>query len=111
MADKQHYFMIAGLVGIVVTTEEDGVKSENPTSLPGNAVVRHDSTNFPAHRLGRAQQNLTRAVLTKIPEEVRPTISIMDVVIQNVSYLGFMTEEEFQAPAPDLTPLAPADVI
>lgn len=106
MSTKLHYFLIAGIVGINVQQEIDGVTTDNPSSSPANAVVRHDSVNFPAHRLGRAQQNLTKAFIQKVPEEIKPMLSIMDVVITNVSYLGEMTEEEFQAEAPDLA--APA---
>lgn len=102
MADKLHYFLIAGLVGISIPTEVDGVKQDIPSSIPVNAIVRHDSMNFPAHRLGRAQQNLTKSFVTKVPDEIKEVMSIIDVVLTSISYLGFMSEEEFQAEAPDL---------
>ena len=106
MSTKQHFFMIAGTIGINFQNEVDGVKQDNPSTVPANAIVRHDDTNFPAHRLGRAQQNLAKAFLIKVPEEAKPNLSIVDIVVTNVSYLGHMTEEEFHAPAPDIA--APA---
>lgn len=73
-------------------------EEESISSIPANAIVRHDKQLFPANKLAKAQQNLHKSVMMKMPEEAKPLINVRDIVIQNVSYLGEMTEEEFQAP-------------
>lgn len=92
---KNHVFLIAGLV---MFTIGDDPETSQISSIPVNAIVRHDDTNFPAAKLAKAQQNLHKSMLLKMPQEAHAAITVHDVVITNVSYLGHMTEEEFQAP-------------
>lgn len=96
MSDKKHYFLIAGIVLFSFPAGE----GEEPTisSVPVNAIVRHDDINFPAAKLAKAQQNLHKSFIMKMPEEVHGLLNVNDIVITNVSYLGLMTEDEFQAP-------------
>ncbi|WP_290870392.1 hypothetical protein [Aquabacterium sp.] len=95
-SETHHFYLIAGMVMFSVGKDEDGQIS----SVPTNAVVRHtDGTKFPAAKLAKAQQNLHKTLIMKMPEEAKPLITVRDIIITNVSYLGEMTEEEFQAPA------------
>lgn len=94
MSDKKHVFLIAGLVMFTVGDGEDVQIS----SIPTNAIVRHDDVLFPAAKLAKAQQNLHKSMMLKMPEEIHGSLVVRDIVLTNVSYLGYMSEEEFQAP-------------
>lgn len=94
MSDKKHVFLIAGLVMFTIGEGDDAQIS----SIPTNAIVRHDDMNFPAAKLAKAQQNLHKSMMLKMPEEIHGSLIVRDIVLTNVSYLGHMTEEEFQAP-------------
>lgn len=94
--NKFHFFLIAGTVLITLNSGDE----EQISTIPTNALVRHTDMNFPSHKLAKAQQNLTKSMLMKMPEELHSSVNIRDVIITNVSYLGHMTEEEFQAEAP-----------
>jgi hypothetical protein len=95
---KLHYYLISG---IVMFTIKDG-ESIEPNTIPCNAIVRHTTKLFPAHKLAHAQQNLQKGMMLKIPDTMHAGIQIRDVIVQSVSYLGVMTEEEFQAPPPGM---------
>lgn len=97
MSDKKHYFLISGLVMFSFPNPERP-DEPNISTMPTNAIVRHDDTNFPAAKLAKAQQNLHKSMMTKMPEEARAAINVHDIVVQSVCHLGYMTEEEFQAP-------------
>lgn len=107
MALCHHYFLISGTILFTMGEGED----EQISTMIANAIVRHDDTKFPAHKLGKAQQNLFKSMMMKLPEEARPGIIARDIVIQSVSYLGLMTEEEFQAEPELLTPMPAQSVI
>ncbi len=94
---SQHYFLIAGIVAYSLP---NGKKDPVLGSIPTNAVVRHDRKEFQARKLGNAQMNLQKTFLMKMPDDVAP--SIHDVIITNVSYLGEMTEEDFQELSPEM---------
>ena len=88
-AKKQHYHLVAGLVMF------GNPETEQIGSLTLNTVLRSDSQNVPVRQIGRAQQALQMIFRQKTEDE---TSQIVDVPIMSISYLGFMTEEEFQAP-------------
>lgn len=110
-AVKAHYFLIAGVILFAHTDPANPDAEPNMGSAPVNALVRHDSTNFPVRKLAKAQQNLHKNFVTKLPPEAHATLGVHDIVVTNISYLGQMTEEEFQqeeapeepaaAPVPD----------
>lgn len=95
---RLHYFMIAGTVLYSVKTPE----GEVPQSVPANAIVRHTDMAFPVYKISKAQQNLIKAFSMKLPDDAKENIALGDVVVTNISYLGHMTEEEFQQPDPAL---------
>jgi hypothetical protein len=100
---SHHYFLIAGVV-MFTSAGETAAEDATLGSAPANAIVRHDSTNFPVRKLAKAQLNLHTSFMQKIPAEALPSITVHDIVITNISNIGFMTEEEFQreeAPEPE----------
>lgn len=109
MSDKKHFFLISGLVIFTIGDDEETAQI---SSISTNAIVRHDDTSFPAAKLAKAQQNLHKSMLAKMPEEARAVIVVRDVVVQTVCHLGHMTEEEFQAPPEGMTLVeTPAEVL
>lgn len=97
---RQHYFLIAGSLFFTIAKDDGTLVAD---STIANAIVRHDSQSFPVHKLQKAQQNLHKGFVMKLPDEAKQTMSFHDIVITNVSYLGFMSEEEFQF-QPEITP-------
>lgn len=95
-AVKAHYFLIAGVILFAQIDPENPEGDPQIGSAPVNALVRHDATTFPVRKLAKAQQNLHKSFVTKLPVEAHATLAIHDIVVTNVSYLGEMTEEEFQ---------------
>ena len=95
VSDKKHFFLISGLV---MFTIGDDPETAQISSIPTNAIVRHDNQNFAAAKLAKGQQNLHKSMLMKMPTEAHAALTVRDIVVTNVSYLGHMTEEEFQAP-------------
>jgi hypothetical protein len=94
MSKKNHYFLISGSIMFTVG-DINNLDSIQPTNIFVNAVVRHDDKNFPARKLAKAQQNLHKSFIMKLPEP--ELANIHDIVVLSVSYIGEMTEEEFQA--------------
>ena len=93
---KAHYFLIAGVILFTQLDPENPEGDPQIGSAPANALVRHDATTFPVRKLAKAQQNLHKSFVTKLPTEAHTTLAVHDIVVTNVSYLGEMTEEEFQ---------------
>lgn len=92
---KYHFYMIAGMI---MFTNKGAGEDAMMGSAASNAIVRHDSKTFGVAQLGKAQQNLHKGFIVKIPEEARAGITVHDIVLTNISYLGFMSEKEFQKP-------------
>ncbi len=95
MSEKHHYYLISGTI---MFTFGEITEETIPQSTLSNAIVRFDNNYFPAHKLGKAQQNLVKTFIDKVPEPEH--IKIHDIIIQTICNIGCMTEEEFQAEAP-----------
>jgi hypothetical protein len=88
---KAHHFLLAGEIVFRLKAEPDGVHA-----IRLNAVVTHDTGDFPARMIGRGQQALQMHFFKRFqPNDV----DIVDVVLMHVSDLGYMTTEEFSKPA------------
>lgn len=97
---KFHFFLIAGVILFNQTDPAAALAGQqgepNLGSAPVNAIVRHDAHTFPVRKLAKAQQNLHHSFISKIPMENRVFLQVYDIVVTNVSNLGYMTEAEFQ---------------
>ncbi len=60
-----------------------------------NGIVTTDTTNLPAASLGKAQQAVQLHFHKRHPGV---DLKVIDVVITNLTNLGYMTAEEFHAP-------------
>lgn len=90
MSDKKHHYLVTG--ELVYTVKD----ADNIHALRLNAVVLGDTADtIPARAIGAAQQALQMQFHQRMDN---PEVTVRDVVIMNMLYLGNMTAEEFQRP-------------
>lgn len=97
---KKHYFLIATTV--IFTTE-----SQLERSKLINILATHDDMNWNVGKLGHAQNMALQRYHQTHDPEIKTKVN--DVFIQNISYVGHMTQEEWLGqteimadPAPDI---------
>lgn len=87
---QKHYFLIAGNV---VYKVDGGTKDTNPMGIITlNGVITSDTQTLGVADLNQAQQVLQHHFRVKTEDN---TIEIADVIILNIVYLGFQSENEF----------------
>lgn len=90
------------VAGEIIFSEKD---SDIVNSIRLNTMIVHTDSNIPARLIGKAQQSLQLLFFKRMDDAAKqsgiaaPVINVHDVVILNVSPLGWATEEEFNAPA------------
>lgn len=90
---RRHYWLVAGTV--ILHDSESNARITQAL----NTVNKTEKHFFPARELGKAQQSMQMQFFREnFPEGPPATLQVMDVHIAGVSYLGHMTEDEFQAP-------------
>lgn len=87
-----HFHLVAGEIVF------KSPKEENVSAVRVNTVLRTTSRNVQAHRLGKAQSGLQLVFRQNIGNV---DVEIIDIVILNLSYMGEMTDAEFQQEAPE----------
>ncbi len=87
----QHFWLIAGTVVFVMKGEDI------PASVPLNSVLRQDDLTLNVASVSRAQMGLQAVLAPKMAGAGE--YDIVDDVINNLMYLGWMTMEEFEAGA------------
>lgn len=86
--NKQHYNLICGTLLLA------SMDNENISSVTLNAIVPSDIKHINVDTLGRAQQALQANFMQRMKDS--PDMpQIVDVVIASISYLGHMTQEQF----------------
>ncbi len=85
---KRHHYLFAGEVIFLQPDESIG-------NIRLNTVLRTTDEKVRARNIGEAQQALQMLFLRKM-ENVN--VKVIDVFIFSVSYLGLMTEADFQKP-------------
>jgi actin-like ATPase involved in cell morphogenesis len=87
---QKHYFLIAGNV---VYKVDGGTKDTNPMGIITlNGLITSDTQTLGVTHLNEAQQVLQHHFRVKTEDN---SIEIADVIILNVVYLGFQSENEF----------------
>ena len=87
---QKHYFLIAGNV---VYKVDGGTKDTNPMGIITlNGVITSDNQTLGVADLNQAQQVLQHHFRVKTEDN---TLEIADVIILNIVYLGFQSENEF----------------
>lgn len=88
-----HFFLISG----EVTYKTKKLNKVETHTVKLNCMARSGMMGFNAHQLGLAQQTL----IARLHKEVIGTdknAKVTDVFISGVSFLGLMTENEFNPP-------------
>ena len=87
---QKHYFLIAGNV---VYKVDSGNQDQNPMGIITlNGVITSDTQVLGVADLNQAQQVLQHHFRVKTEDN---TLEIADVIILNIAYLGFQSENEF----------------
>lgn len=90
MTACKHHFLVAG--NVLFLNNPSG----NMGSVPLNGILLTDTKDIPAASLAKAQQVLQIRFFKQVENSAE--VTVMDVVLQTITYLGEFTEEEFQAP-------------
>lgn len=90
MTERKHHILIAGNVLFMHNT------SQEMGSVPLNGVLVTNRKDMPAASLHKAQQVLQHNFHKASNNQGE--VTVVDVVLQNLVYLGEFTEEEFQEP-------------
>jgi hypothetical protein len=89
LSEKPHYYLGAGEIMFVKQAEEEvGVTRVN-------AMLLSETGNITAAEIGKLQQMMQMVFLRRLDDEQRANLTIVDVVVYGISYLGQMTSEEF----------------
>lgn len=88
MSDKKHYRLFAGILKF-----QDG---EDIFNLNLNAIHLSDSESVTYEVLNEAQRAL-QARLYQIVQN--PQIKVLDIFVSNITYMGYMSAEEFNPTA------------
>jgi hypothetical protein len=101
---KKHYHLVTGEILF------RDPKEETSGSVRLNTLTMSDTGLIRRKELGQAQQALQMHFFRRIQDE---TLQVLDVVILNISFLGCMTEEEFQyiPEGLELVEKAPEDIV
>jgi hypothetical protein len=89
---RRHHWLVAGKVTFT--------RGEDPSAasvFEHNITITNDKQFVPANLIGQAQQGISLAMFEQVPD---PTLKIINVHIQDISYLGCMTADEFYTPPP-----------
>lgn len=89
MSNKSHYFLIVAAISFSLPKEDD------VATISLNAIINGSTRELPVRAIGKAQQV---AQLQFYERMLNPEITVHDVVISNIIYLGEMTKEQFEAP-------------
>lgn len=85
---RKHYYLVAG--ELVLQQDDD-----TPAQARLNTVTATDYQRFATADIAKAQQALQMLFHRRMGEHAG-TVKVIDVVLLSVSYLGHMTEAEFQ---------------
>lgn len=86
---KMHYFLIAS--NVLYANQAQTVAA----SMPVNCMIVSDRQNFNQAMLGTATRNSQIQFMKQIPDDAQSDLQVVGVQIQNINYLGEMTEEDF----------------
>lgn len=96
--NKTHYFLISALVCSVVAAEVTEAKAKGTeadisvSTMPISCIVVSERTEFGIAQLAKAQQAAQSQFFKRVDHN---SVEVVDVLVNSISYLGHMTEEEF----------------
>lgn len=83
---KQHFLICAE----IMIKGEMGISAQK-----ANGVLIQNDIKVNAMGIGKAQQAVQIAFMSKLPEEVHDQIEIIDVIVISITHLGEFTQEEW----------------
>ena len=95
---KSHYFLISALVCSVAVAEVTEAKAKGTeadisvSTMPISCIVVSERTEFGIAQLAKAQQTAQSLFFKNVDHN---SVEVVDVLVNSISYLGHMTEEEF----------------
>ena len=96
--NKSHYFLISALVcsvAVAEVTEAEAKGTEadiSVSTMPISCIVVSERTEFGIAQLAKAQQAAQSQFFKRVDHN---SVEVVDVLVNSISYLGHMTEEEF----------------
>lgn len=96
--NKSHYFLISALVCSVAVAEVTEAKAKGTeadisvSTMPISCIVVSERTEFGIAQLAKAQQAAQSLFFKNVDHN---SVEVVDVLVNSISYLGHMTEEEF----------------
>ena len=95
---KSHYFLISALICSVAVAEVTEAKAKGTetdisvSTMPISCIVVSERTEFGIAQLAKAQQAAQSQFFKRVDHN---SVEVVDVLVNSISYLGHMTEEEF----------------
>ena len=107
MSDKrQHYHLISALI-MFVPKDEKAQGGYAP--VPVNAVLTTAMKDLTRHDIGRAQQAAQMTLFGQLEGEAT-RIQVLNVVITNMTYMGLMTQAEYEGKPEPVLEVKPEDI-
>lgn len=100
-AKKNHFYLVAAMVTFNIEGEE-GTRSHML-----NTMIKTKDNFVSLENLGRAQQAVQMRLAGILGEDSAKS-NVIDVVVMSVSYMGYMSEKDFD-PRVEVTPATPTD--
>lgn len=88
---RRHHWLVSGKVTFIRGDDP------NANSFEHNTAITNTKQFVTGRMIGEAQQMIQMHLFEQCPD---PTMKVLNVHIQAVSYLGCMTKEEFYTPPP-----------
>lgn len=106
MSDKrQHYHLISALIMFV---PKDAKAESGYAPVPVNAVLTSAMKDLTRHDIGRAQQAAQMTLFGQLEGE-STKIQVLNVVITNMTYMGLMTQAEYEGKFEPVLEVKPED--
>lgn len=96
---KNHYFLIAATCVTIAAADRELAKSPDAvvgvSRVPVQVLLVQPEREFTFQSIARAQQGAQQSLYKVVHKD---TVDVVDVIIDNISHLGFMTADKFHGP-------------
>lgn len=96
---KQHHFLIAATCVTIAAADKEAAKSPDKmvevSRVPVQVLLVQPEREFTFPSIARAQMGAQQSLYKVVHKDL---VEVVDVIIDSISHLGFMTEEKFRGP-------------
>lgn len=96
---KQHHFLIAATVVTIAAADRELAKSPDAVvgvnRVPVQVLLVQPEREFTFQSIAKAQMGAQQSLYRVVHKD---SVDVVDVIIDNISHLGFMTEDKFRGP-------------